>query len=84
MLGTEVELTKRLKNYLKEENKRIDHIQKFLDTIESEVSRAKVKEEKYFSNPINSFLFIKHLTIEWNHITTLVSPSAFIELIFVT
>ncbi|CAF3839777.1 unnamed protein product [Rotaria magnacalcarata] len=74
MLGTEVELTKQLKNYLKEENKRIDHIKKFLDSIESEVSRAKVKEEKYFSNPINSFLFIKHLTIEWSHITTMVSP----------
>ncbi|CAF4135447.1 unnamed protein product, partial [Rotaria magnacalcarata] len=74
MLGTEVELTKQLKTYLKEENKRIDHIKKFLNLIESQVSRAKGKEEKYFSNPINSYLFIKHLTIEWNHIKTMVSP----------
>jgi hypothetical protein len=27
--------------------------------------QAEGKEENYFVNPINSFLFIKHLTIEW-------------------
>ncbi|CAM2726570.1 unnamed protein product [Rotaria socialis] len=74
MLDTVVELTKQLKTYLEEENKRMDHITKFLNLIESQVSRAKGNEEKYFSNPINSYLFIKHLTIEWNHIKTMVSP----------
>ncbi|CAM4974843.1 unnamed protein product [Rotaria socialis] len=73
MLGTEVELTKQLKTYLEEETKRMDHIKKFLNLIESQVSRAKGNEENYFSNPINSYLFIKHLTIEWNHIKTMVS-----------
>ncbi|CAF3797737.1 unnamed protein product [Rotaria magnacalcarata] len=74
MLDTEVELTKQLKTYLEEENKRMDHIKKFLNLIESQVSRAKGNEEKYSSNPINSFLLSKHLTIEWNHIKTMVSP----------
>ncbi|CAF4190521.1 unnamed protein product, partial [Rotaria sordida] len=40
----------------------------FLNIIKSEIQQAQGKEESYISNPINSYLLVKHLTTEWNPI----------------
>ncbi|CAF3338903.1 unnamed protein product [Rotaria socialis] len=74
LLDTESELAKQLKIYLKNEHARLVHIEKFLSVINNELSQARGKEEQYFSNPINVYLFFKHLTTEWYHIKEMTSP----------
>ena len=36
--------------------------------IKDEIRQAQGNEEYYFGNPINSYLFIKHLTSDWYNI----------------
>ncbi|CAF1269041.1 unnamed protein product [Rotaria magnacalcarata] len=74
LLDTEIELAKQLKIYLKNEHVRLVHIEKFLSVINNDLSQARGKEEQYFSNPINVYLFFKHLTTEWYHIKDMPSP----------
>ncbi|CAF1240071.1 unnamed protein product [Rotaria sordida] len=68
LLNTEVELAKKLEVYLKDEYDRLAQVEKFLNIIKSEIQQAEGKEESYISNPINSYLLVKHLTTEWNPI----------------
>ncbi|CAF3520069.1 unnamed protein product [Rotaria socialis] len=71
LLNTEVGLAKQLDIYLKEEYERLDHIEKFVNVIKDEIRQAQGNEEYYFGNPVNSYLFIKHLTADWNNIEQL-------------
>jgi hypothetical protein len=57
-------------------------LKSFIDVIKDEISQAQGKEEQYFGNPINTYLFIKHLTLEWDQIKEMVSPGTFIKSIF--
>lgn len=41
--------------------------------INDEIRQAQGNEEFHFGNPINAHLFIKHLTVEWDQIKTLLS-----------
>jgi hypothetical protein len=56
---------------------------RFLDIIEDELSQAQNKVVEYFSNPINAYLFIKHLTVEWYQIKNMPPSGTIIELIFI-
>lgn len=38
---------------------------RFLDLIKDEIRQAQGNEEFYFGNPVNAYLFIKHLTVDW-------------------
>jgi hypothetical protein len=58
-------------------------VKRFLDVIKDEISQAQGKEEHYFGNPINTYLFIKHLTVEWDLIKKMVSPGTFIKSILI-
>ncbi|CAM4759527.1 unnamed protein product [Rotaria magnacalcarata] len=84
LLDTEIELAKQLKIYLKNEHVRLVHIEKFLSVINNDLSQARGKEEQYFSNPINVYLFFKHLTTEWYHIKDMPSPGTFTQPIFIS
>jgi hypothetical protein len=57
---------------------------RFVDVINDEISQTQGKEEQYFSNPINAYLFIKHLTIEWYRIKTMIPPGIFIQSISIS
>ncbi len=48
--------------FLEKKNKR------FVNVIKDEIRQAQGNEEYYFGNPINSHLFIKHLTSDWYNI----------------
>jgi hypothetical protein len=56
---------------------------RFLDIIEDEVSQAQSKVVEYFSNPINAYLFIKHLTVEWYQIKNMAPSGTITESIFI-
>ncbi|CAF3801799.1 unnamed protein product [Rotaria sordida] len=68
LLNTEIVLAKKLEIYLKQEYERLDHIEKFINVIKDEIRQAQRNEDYYFGNPVNAYLFIKHLTIDWNNI----------------
>ncbi|CAF3748838.1 unnamed protein product [Rotaria sordida] len=68
LLNTEIVLAKKLETYLKQEYERLDHIEKFINVIKDEIRQAQRNEDYYFGNPVNAYLFIKHLTIDWNNI----------------
>ncbi|CAF3797201.1 unnamed protein product [Rotaria sp. Silwood1] len=68
LLKTEIALAKTLETYLEQEYERLDHIEKFINIIKDEIRQAQGNEEYYFGNPVNSYLFIKHLTNDWNNI----------------
>lgn len=38
---------------------------RYVNIIKDEIRQAQGNEEYYFGNPINSHLFIKHLTADW-------------------
>jgi hypothetical protein len=57
---------------------------RFLNVINDELSQAQGKEEQYFGNPINVFVFMRHLTAEWYHIKEMPSPGTFIQSIFIS
>ena len=57
---------------------------RFLDLIKNEIRQAQGNEEQYFGNPINAYLFIKHLTAEWYRIEEIVSSGEFIERITIS
>ncbi|CAF1520910.1 unnamed protein product, partial [Adineta steineri] len=71
LLKTEILLAKNLEIYLKEEYERLDQVEKFVNVIKDEIRQAQGNEEYYFGNPVNSYLFIKHLTAEWYNIEEL-------------
>ncbi|CAF5188010.1 unnamed protein product, partial [Rotaria magnacalcarata] len=71
LLNTEIGLAKQLDIYLKEEYERLDQIEKFVNVIKDEIRQAQGNEEYYFGNPVNSYLFIKHLATDWNNIEKL-------------
>ncbi|CAF0962953.1 unnamed protein product [Adineta steineri] len=71
LLKTEILLAKNLEIYLKEEYERLDLVEKFVNVIKDEIRQAQGNEEYYFGNPVNSYLFIKHLTAEWYNIEEL-------------
>jgi hypothetical protein len=50
-----------------------------LHLIKDEIRQAQGKEDSYFGNPINAYLFIKHLTVEWYNIEEIVSPGKLIS-----
>ncbi|CAF0724352.1 unnamed protein product [Didymodactylos carnosus] len=74
LLNTEVELGKRLEGYLKEEYERLHNVEKFLNVIKDEVRQAQQDSDHYFGNPVNAYLFIKHLTAEWYAVEDLIKP----------
>jgi hypothetical protein len=39
--------------------------------IHDDIRQAQDNEENHFSNPINAYLFIKHLTLDWHNIANL-------------
>lgn len=45
-----------------------DFSYRFLYLIKDELRQAQGNEEYYFGNPVNSHLFIKHLTADWYNI----------------
>ena len=51
-----------------------------MNLIKDEINQAKGNEDYYFGNPVNSYLFIKHLTVEWNNIQALLSQGLNIKL----
>ncbi|UJR10274.1 hypothetical protein I4U23_014481 [Adineta vaga] len=71
LLKTEIALGKKLETYLKQEYERLDQIEKFVNVIKDEIRQAQGNEEYYFGNPVNSYLFIKHLTADWYNIEEL-------------
>ncbi|CAF3704453.1 unnamed protein product [Rotaria socialis] len=73
LFNTEVELAKQLESYLHEEYERLDRVEKFLNIIKDEIRQAQGKEENYFGNPINAYLFTKHLTVDWYGIEEIAS-----------
>ena len=48
-------------------------LQRFLNIIKDEIRQAQGNEDQYFGNPVNAFLFIKHLTPDWHAIQEIVS-----------
>ncbi len=42
-----------------------------MSVIKDEIRQAQGNEEYYFGNPVNAYLFIKHLTAEWYNIEEL-------------
>jgi hypothetical protein len=93
LLNTEIELSRQLESYLKEEYERLDRIEKyfhlffkiqkfifffakkrFVDIIKDEIRQAQGKEDYYFGNPVNAYLFIKHLTVDWYAIEEIAAP----------
>ncbi|CAF4868531.1 unnamed protein product [Rotaria magnacalcarata] len=78
LLNTEIGLAKQLDIYLKEEYERLDQIEKFVNVIKDEIRQAQGNEEYYFGNPVNSYLFIKHLATDWNNIEKLL-PTDFVK-----
>jgi len=98
LLNTEVELSRQLETYLKEEYERLDRVEKyiyfflifnllyfsfllkkrFLNVIKDEIRQAQGKEDFYFGNPVNAYLFIKHLTADWYAIEEIVSSGKFV------
>ncbi|CAF0905886.1 unnamed protein product [Adineta ricciae] len=73
LFNTEIELSKQLEKYLKDEYERLDQVEKFLNVIKDEIRQAQGNPERYFGNPVNSYLFIKHLTVEWYNVEEIVS-----------
>ncbi|CAF1329145.1 unnamed protein product [Adineta ricciae] len=71
LLKTEIALAKSLETHLKQEYERLDQIEKFVNVIKDEIRQAQGNEEYYFGNPVNSYLFIKHLTADWYNIEEL-------------
>ena len=61
---------------------------RFVNVINDEIRQAQGNEEYYFGNPINAYLFIKHLTAEWYGIEELLPSGrtpcqlSLLELIF--
>ncbi len=53
-------------------------MQRFLSVIKDEIRQAQDNEDQYFGNPVNAFLFIKHLTPDWYAIKEIVSPGKLI------
>ncbi|CAF4694094.1 unnamed protein product [Rotaria sp. Silwood1] len=72
LFNTEVELFNQLDSYLKDEYERLDRIEKYVNIIKEEIRQAQDKEEIYFGNPVNAYLFIKHLTVDWYGIEEIV------------
>ncbi|UJR35641.1 hypothetical protein I4U23_028391 [Adineta vaga] len=73
LLNTEIELSKQLETYLKTEYERLDQVEKFLNIIKDEIRQAQGDTDRYFGNPVNAYLFIKHLTVEWYSVEEIVS-----------
>ncbi len=48
-------------------------MQRFLNVIKDEIRQAQGNEDQYFGNPVNAYLFIKHLTPDWYAIEEIVS-----------
>jgi hypothetical protein len=42
-----------------------------VNVIKDEIRQAQGNEEYYFGNPVNAYLFIKHLTADWYNIEEL-------------
>ncbi len=51
---------------------------RFVNIIKDEIRQAQGKEDFYFGNPVNAYLFIKHLTAEWYGIEEIVSAGKLI------
>ncbi|CAF1572864.1 unnamed protein product, partial [Adineta steineri] len=73
LLNTEIELSKQLETYLKKEYERLDQVEKFLNVIKDEIRQAQGNGDYYFGNPVNAYLFIKHLTVDWYTVEETVS-----------
>ena len=50
---------------------------RFISVIKDEIRQAQGNEEYYFGNPINSYLFIKHLTSDWYNIEDILPAGCF-------
>lgn len=46
-------------------------VKSYLHVIKDELRQARGNEEFYFGNPVNAFLFIKHLTVDWDAVQKL-------------
>ena len=53
-------------------------LQRYLNIIKDEIRQAQGNEDQYFGNPVNAYLFIKHLTPDWYTIEEIVSPGKII------
>ncbi len=68
LLWTEADLVDKLEDYVKDEYRRIQKLEKILEEYRSVRDRASLSSEKFIGNPINSFLLIKKLTSDWKEL----------------
>lgn len=67
VLKVENEVAQDLRNYVIQEEKRLDHLKKLATEWESHSAEALKNPELYLSNPINAFLLIKRFTFDWEN-----------------
>lgn len=48
-----------------------------MNVIKDEIRQAQGNEDNYFGNPVNAYLFTKHLTAEWYAIEEIVSTGKY-------
>lgn len=65
LLKTEEEITNTLEKYIIETEKNLKHLKITLDELKNEHNKSSRNPEEYLSSPMNAFLLIKRLTLDW-------------------
>jgi len=68
LLQTELEVVRHLENYIHAEEGRIRRLKRYLTEYERLYNEASSDVTKYLGNPINAYLLVKRLTIDWKQV----------------
>uniref|UniRef100_A0A8C6TYA5 procollagen-proline 4-dioxygenase n=1 Tax=Neogobius melanostomus TaxID=47308 RepID=A0A8C6TYA5_9GOBI len=72
LLFVEKKLVLSLKDYIREEETRLDKLRLWADRLASLSSTATTDAERFLGNPVNAFKLIKRLNSEWSELEALV------------
>ncbi|XP_077863014.1 prolyl 4-hydroxylase subunit alpha-1-like [Saccoglossus kowalevskii] len=64
----EVELVSALRDYISAEERRLDKLRRFADESEELTNKALENVDDFLANPVNAFMLVKRLYIEWNEV----------------
>ncbi|XP_056091121.1 prolyl 4-hydroxylase subunit alpha-1b isoform X2 [Rhinichthys klamathensis goyatoka] len=72
LLYTEKDLVKSLKEYIRQEENRLEQVKEWADKLDSLTNTATQDPEGFLGHPVNAFKLMKRLNSEWADLETLV------------
>lgn len=76
LLGTEAELVRFLQEHIQKEEDRIQRLRSYLYEYEKQHEEASTDIQKFLQNPINAYLLVKRLSMDWKEVENLIRGNA--------